>query len=104
MEYWTFRHWFVLLSLLIFTCLMVFGFVTTVPVFNAIGKTFSLDKGTLRDLETAGLSRFEGEIPSGSFVVVGYTCSWWRPPGGVGLAKLSLNLNWVVVLGVPSAV
>lgn len=83
--------------------LIVFGFVTTVPVFNAIGKTFSLDKGTLRDLETAGLSRFEGEIPSGSFVLVGYTCSWWRPQG-VGLAKLSLNLNWVVVLGVPSAV
>jgi hypothetical protein len=82
---------------------MAFGFVIPVPVFNAIGKTFSLDKGTLRDLETAGLSHFEGEIPSGSFVLVGYTCSWWRPPGGVGLAKLSLNY-WVVVLGVPSAV
>ena len=77
---------------------MVFGFVTTVPVFNAIGKTFSLDKGTLRDLETAGLSRFEGEIPSGSFVVVGYTCSWWRPPGGVGLAKLSLNFIYLEIV------
>jgi hypothetical protein len=83
---------------------MVFGFVIPVPVFNAIDKTFSLDKGTLRDLETAGLSCFEGEIPSGSFVLVDYTCSWWCPPGDAGLAKLSLNLNWVVVLGVPSAV
>jgi len=83
---------------------MVFGFVTPVPVFNAIGKTFSLNQGTLRDLETAGLSRFEGEILSGSFILVGYTCSWWRPPGGAGLAQLSLNLNWVVVLGIPSAV
>jgi len=83
---------------------MVFVFVTLVPVFNAIGKTFSLDKGTLRDLETAGLSRFEGKIPSGSFVLVGYMCSWWRPPGGAGIARLSLNLNWVVVLGIPAAV
>ena len=83
---------------------MVFVFVTLVPVFDTIGKTFSLDKGTLRDLETASLSRFEGEILSGSFVLVGYTCSWWRPPGGAGIARLSLNLNWVVVLGIPAAV
>jgi hypothetical protein len=88
--------------LLVFAYLMVFKSVNPVPVFNAIGKTFSLDKGTLRDLGMAGLGHFKGEVPSGSFVLVGYMCSWWCPTGDASIPKLSFNLNWVVVLGVPS--
>jgi hypothetical protein len=73
--------------------------VVPVPVFDSIGKTFSLDKNTLNDLAAAGLGRFNGKVPSGSMVLVGYTGSWWR--GAAATPKLGLNLNWVVVIGAP---
>lgn len=74
---------------------------STVPVFDAIGKTFPLNNETLHDLAgTAGLDRFKGEIPSGSMVLVGYTGSWWRQIKTQS-PRLGFNLNWVVVLGVP---
>ena len=64
-------------------------------------KTFSLDKETLNDLgRMGGLSRFKGEIPSGSIVLVGYMDSWWCP-SKVQSPRLGFNLNWVVVLGIP---
>ena len=75
--------------------------IVTVPVFDALGKTFSLDKETLNDLgRTGGLSRFKGEIPSGLMVLVGYTGSWWHPIKAQS-PRLGFNLNWVVVLGIP---
>ena len=37
-------------------------------------------------------------------VLVGYTCGWWRPGPDRPELRLSLNLNWVVVLGVPAVV
>jgi hypothetical protein len=75
--------------------------MNAVPIFNAIGKSFSLDKGTLSDLAMAGLTPFEGEVPVGSMVLVGYTGNWWRPIESTN-PKLAFSLNWVVVLGVPS--
>ena len=72
-----------------------------VPIFNAVGKTFSLDKATLGDLAMAGLTPFEGEVPVGSMVLVGYTGNWWRPIESAN-PRLAFSLNWVVVLGVPS--
>jgi hypothetical protein len=72
-----------------------------VPIFDAVDKTFSLDKDTLHDLAaTAGLRRFQGEVPPGSMVLVGYTGSWWCPTKTQN-SRLGFNLNWVVVLGVP---
>lgn len=59
-----------------------------------------MDKDTLNDLGgVGGLSRFKGEIPSGSMVLVSYTASWWKPSKSERLV-LGLNLNWVVVLGI----
>ena len=72
-----------------------------VPVFNAIGKTFSLDKVTLGDLAMAGLTPFEGEVPVGLMVLIGYTGNWWWPVESTN-SRLAFSLNWVVVLGVPS--
>jgi hypothetical protein len=73
----------------------------TVPVFDAIGKTFPLNNETLHNLaRTAGLDRFKGEIPSGLMVLVGYTGSWWHQMKAENL-RLGFNLNWVVVLGIP---
>lgn len=72
-----------------------------VPVFDSVKKTFSLNADTLKDLSKAGLRRFQGEVPSGSLVLVGHTCSWWCPNGNAD-AKLGLNLNWVIVLGIPA--
>ena len=75
--------------------------MNAVPIFNAIGKSFSLDKSTLSNLAMAGLTPFEGEVPVGSMVLVGYTRNLWRPIESTN-PKLAFSLNWVVVLGVPS--
>ena len=46
--------------------------IVTVPVFDALGKTFSLEKETLYDLGgTGGPSRFKGKILSGLIALVG---------------------------------
>jgi hypothetical protein len=75
--------------------------IVAVPVFDAVGKTFSLNKETLHDLGgMGGLGRFKGEIPSGSMVLVGYTGSWWGQSKAQN-PRLGFNLNWVVVLGIP---
>jgi hypothetical protein len=71
-----------------------------VPIFDAVNRTFALDRNVLNDLAAAGISRFEGEVPVGSMVLVGHTCSFWKSSLNAD-PKLSLNLNWVVVLGVP---
>jgi hypothetical protein len=59
-----------------------------------------LDQNVLNDLSAFWLTCYQGEIPVGSMVLVGHTCSWWKPSGNAD-PRLSFNLNWVVVLGIP---
>jgi hypothetical protein len=47
------------------------------------------------------LPRFEGEIPYGSLALVGYVVSMWGGTDSTPPDKLSLSLNWVVVLATP---
>lgn len=56
----------------------------------------------LKNLDS--LPRWKGEIPVGSFVVVGYSASTY--PGTIGgsgpkVAHLSCNLLWAIVCGIP---
>lgn len=69
-------------------------------MFDAIGRTFALEQNILNDLAAAGLPRYHGEVPVGAMVLVGHTCGLWRAMGSAD-PKLSFNLNWVIVLGVP---
>jgi hypothetical protein len=48
-------------------------YASLVHVFNAVGKTFSLNKMTLNDLGGASLGHFSAEVPNGAMVLVGYT-------------------------------
>ncbi|KAJ7152415.1 hypothetical protein C8R46DRAFT_1228748 [Mycena filopes] len=73
-----------------------------VPVYDARKKIvdFSSDLDRLAEV----LPLFNGEVPIGSFSVVGYTCSSYR--GTVSgaeskVAHLSLNVLWVIVCGTP---
>ncbi|PPR07992.1 hypothetical protein CVT24_002704 [Panaeolus cyanescens] len=66
-----------------------------IPVFDARGIDFNF-QNDIQNLSK--LPRFEGEIPGGSFVVVGYTLSAYVPNQKWNLAT---NLLWVVVVGVP---
>ncbi|KAJ7029489.1 hypothetical protein C8F04DRAFT_925653, partial [Mycena alexandri] len=73
-----------------------------VPVYDA-RKTivdFSSDLDRLGDV----LPSFPGEVPVGSFTVVGYTCSSYR--GAISgsndrVAHISFNILWAVVCGTP---
>ncbi|KAJ7258993.1 hypothetical protein C8J57DRAFT_1472215, partial [Mycena rebaudengoi] len=84
------------------------GYEDNVPVYDAIGKTvnFQTDLALLGKPE--GLPLFDGEIPFGSFVVVGYTVSGWNAVPSVNVDKirhphLGCNIMWAVVLGVRDA-
>ncbi|KAJ7032301.1 hypothetical protein C8F04DRAFT_1185149 [Mycena alexandri] len=73
-----------------------------VPVYDA--RKTVIDFGA--DLDRLGevLPLFTGEVPVGSFTVVGYTCSSYR--GTVSgsndrVAHISLNILWVIVCGTP---
>ncbi|KAF7983524.1 hypothetical protein HWV62_21074 [Athelia sp. TMB] len=69
----------------------------TIPVLDARGHSFNL-QGDLMMLDKK-LPVFDEEIPQGSCVWVGYTCTKYevkdRPPG------INFNLMWAVVLGTP---
>jgi hypothetical protein len=71
-----------------------------VPIFSAINQTFALDKNVFNDLTSANLPRHVGEVPVGAMVLVGATCSFWKA-GNNADPRLTFNLNWVIVIGVP---
>lgn len=45
------------------------------------------------------LPPFDGEIPQGSFVVVGYTSSIYK--GKAGRFNMSCNIQWAILIGTP---
>ncbi|KAJ7740542.1 hypothetical protein B0H16DRAFT_1464780 [Mycena metata] len=72
-----------------------------VPVYDCTKRDLDLDE-ELVALES--LPRWRGEVPVGSFVVVGYSASTYPATvGGSGpkVAHLSCNLLWVIVCGIP---
>lgn len=69
--------------------------VALVPVFNAIGQDFKLPE----DIEKFdGLPRYTGEVPLGSFVVVGYTVSLYK--NSKDQMALATNLQFVIILAI----
>ncbi|KAJ7720721.1 hypothetical protein B0H16DRAFT_1699910 [Mycena metata] len=78
------------------------AFNDEVPVYDArkVVVDFQADLGRLDDV----LPKFIGEIPFGSFIVVGYTASCYKGARGGStdkVAQLGCNLVWVVVCGTP---
>lgn len=71
--------------------------LSSVPVYDARNHNFDIGKHIehLRDV----LPIFEGEIPQGSFVTVGYTASIYK--GRDGQINLSCNILWAVLVGTP---
>ncbi|KAJ7161107.1 hypothetical protein C8R46DRAFT_856911, partial [Mycena filopes] len=84
------------------SCRCIFDSRPSVPVYDARKKMidFSADLDRLAEV----LPLFPGEVPVGSFSVVGYTCSSYA--GSVSgsdskVSHLSLNLLWIIVCGTP---
>jgi hypothetical protein len=79
--------------------------MTIVPIFDGRNVHFELDE-SLENLDEL-LPSFEDEIPPGSLALVAYTAnSYYRSQksgqsGQQSNKNLALNINWVVVLGVP---
>lgn len=65
-------------------------------MFDAREQAFDINKDLNRMNQL--LPRFEGEIPQGSFVIVGYTASVYKKGEQV---NLSCNIQWAVLLGTP---
>ncbi|KAJ2914814.1 hypothetical protein MD484_g5619, partial [Candolleomyces efflorescens] len=63
-----------------------------VPVYDCR----NVDVDFTQDLLSMDFPSFEGEIPKGSFVVVGYTASVYRAQSGKW--TITLNLKWAIVL------
>ncbi|KAJ7462387.1 hypothetical protein B0H11DRAFT_1718136, partial [Mycena galericulata] len=72
-----------------------------VPVYDATSKNFDF----LKDLPTmkSVLPVWSGEVPIGSFVVVGYTAVTYSGKAGDHgyQVHVGCNLLWVVVCGTP---
>ncbi|KAF7977178.1 hypothetical protein HWV62_4621 [Athelia sp. TMB] len=68
-----------------------------IPVLDAIGAQFNMEDDLL-DLDRK-LPAYEGEIPEGSCVWVGYTSTKYTASSGA--IGLNFNLMWVVVVGTP---
>jgi len=82
--------------------------IIAVPLFDGRETQFQLNE-SLEHLDTL-LPPFEDEIPSGSLALVAYTANAYyrtRKSEQVGQQtsqpnrNLALNINWVVVLGIP---
>ncbi|KAJ7038552.1 hypothetical protein C8F04DRAFT_1324377 [Mycena alexandri] len=77
------------------------GHDETVPVYDCTNHDLDMDE-ELQSMDS--LPRWKGEVPVGSFVIVGYSASTY--PGTVGgsgpkVAHLSCNLLWAIVCGIP---
>ncbi|KAJ6630446.1 hypothetical protein B0H10DRAFT_1774734 [Mycena sp. CBHHK59/15] len=75
-----------------------------VPVYDArsVLLNFKTDLPRLAEM----LEPFQGEIPFGSFVVVGYSATSWNAvptvnSDGVKQPHLGCNILWAVVIGTP---
>ncbi|KAJ7255611.1 hypothetical protein C8J57DRAFT_1013282, partial [Mycena rebaudengoi] len=73
-----------------------------VPVYDARKTVINFE--TDLDRLDKRLPLFTGEVPFGSFVVVGYTCTTY--PGTLSGAStkvphLGLNILWVILCGTP---
>ncbi|KAJ6536054.1 hypothetical protein B0H19DRAFT_963312, partial [Mycena capillaripes] len=76
---------------------------SAVPVYDARKTVVDYDT----DLDRLGevLPLFPGEVPVGSFVVVGYTVSSYMAAVGGGndrVPHVGCNILWVIVCGTPS--
>ena len=76
----------------------IYSYDRLVPVYDgrSVSFTFGKDLSRLREL----LPTWEGEIPVGSFAVVGYTSSTFTNSSSI--VSLSCNIQFVVILGTPS--
>ncbi|KAJ6581757.1 hypothetical protein B0H19DRAFT_929623, partial [Mycena capillaripes] len=73
-----------------------------VPVYDArkVVVDFESDLPRLDEV----LPPFVGEVPFGSFIVVGYTCSMYHSTlsgSNERVANLGCNVLWVIVCGTP---
>ncbi|KAF9464022.1 hypothetical protein BDZ94DRAFT_1162755 [Collybia nuda] len=69
----------------------------TVPVYD--GHKVDFDPSTHLQRIHELFPDFEGEVPQGSFSVVGYTTSVYS--GKENQSHISCNVQWVIVLGTP---
>lgn len=67
------------------------------PILDARLKKFNLEDDLLKLDEI--LEEFDGEVPAGSCVWVGFTSTKYEGSNGIGL---NFNLMWVVVMGTPA--
>jgi hypothetical protein len=72
-----------------------------VSVYDACNADFNLQEhiGSVKDK----LPKFEGEIPRGSFVALAYTAACYQSSKAQAW-HLSFNLQWAIVMGVPTQV
>ncbi|KAJ7229260.1 hypothetical protein C8J57DRAFT_1387555 [Mycena rebaudengoi] len=81
------------------------GFDDTIPVYDARNRRLNFQTD-LPHLNTKDiLPLFQGEIPFGSFVVVGYTVTGWQAVPSINIDKirhphLGCNIMWAIVVGV----
>ncbi|KAJ7270155.1 hypothetical protein B0H12DRAFT_1178325 [Mycena haematopus] len=74
-----------------------------IPVYDARRYVIDFDKDL--DRLSQVLSRFSGEVPSGSFIIVGYTVSSYMATlsgGSTRLPHIGCNILFVIVCGTPS--
>ncbi|KAJ7448103.1 hypothetical protein FB451DRAFT_766065 [Mycena latifolia] len=74
-----------------------------VPVYDA--RKIAIDYQADLDRLSKVLPPFTGEIPSGSFAVVGYSCSTYAGTINSNTQKVpyvGLNILWVIVCGIPA--
>jgi hypothetical protein len=74
----------------------------SVPIYDA--RKVIVDFNTDLDRLDKVLPQFVGELPFGSFAVVGYTVSGYKASlstGGERVSQLGCNVIWVIVCGTP---
>ncbi|KAJ7196607.1 hypothetical protein C8J57DRAFT_1738103 [Mycena rebaudengoi] len=81
------------------------GFEDTIPVYDGRKAHINFQMDLPKLLSNEYLPFFEGEIPFGSYVVVGYTVTGWNAVPSVNADKikhphLGCNIMWAIVLGV----
>jgi hypothetical protein len=77
----------------------------SVPVYDGRKAHINFQMDLPKLLSNEYLPFFEGEIPFGSYVVVGYTVTGWNAVPSVNADKikhphLGCNIMWAIVLGV----